>query len=112
MTAERAIEILDPRHSERYDSIETVNEACCMGMEALKNPLLAFIKQEVPFRLSQVLGIGANQQTPELVEEMVYGLWEDSSLMFDYDAIDSFLLGILQEHNIEAEDGDGDSEEQ
>lgn len=36
MTNERAIEILDPEHREHYESIETVNEACRMGMEALK----------------------------------------------------------------------------
>ncbi len=36
MTIERAIEILDPEHREHYDSIEPVNEACRMGMNALK----------------------------------------------------------------------------
>lgn len=35
MTYERAIEILDPEHREHYESIEPVNEACRMGMEAL-----------------------------------------------------------------------------
>ena len=36
MTNERAIEILDPTHREHYESLEPVNEACRMGMEALK----------------------------------------------------------------------------
>ena len=36
MTPERAIQILDPDHREHYESIEPVNEACRMGMEALK----------------------------------------------------------------------------
>lgn len=36
MTIERAIEILDPEHRENYDSLETVNEACRMGMAALE----------------------------------------------------------------------------
>ena len=36
MTNERAIEILNPEHREHYDSIETVNEACRMGMEAFE----------------------------------------------------------------------------
>ena len=35
MTDERAAEILDPTHRERYRSIEPVNEACRMGREAL-----------------------------------------------------------------------------
>ena len=39
MTLERAIEILNPEHREWYDSLETVEEACRMGMEALKKQL-------------------------------------------------------------------------
>lgn len=36
MTIERAIEILNPEHREHYDSIETVNEACVIGVNALR----------------------------------------------------------------------------
>lgn len=36
MRIERAIEILNPEHREHYESIEPVNEACRMEMEALK----------------------------------------------------------------------------
>lgn len=32
MTLERAAEILDPDHRECYDTIETVNEACLIGV--------------------------------------------------------------------------------
>lgn len=43
ITVERAIEILDPAHRERYsdllDGMEQINEACRMGMEALKKQL-------------------------------------------------------------------------
>lgn len=35
ITAERAVEILDPEHREHYESIELVNEACRMGREAI-----------------------------------------------------------------------------
>ena len=35
MTYERAAEILDPEHLENY-SIETVKEACRIGMDAFK----------------------------------------------------------------------------
>lgn len=108
MTPERAAEILDPQHREVYDSIETVNEACRMGMEALKTPLLAFIKEEVPFRLKEVLGVPDEAQTLELVEEMVDRLWENNDVMFDYDALDDFLLGILGEHDIKAGEEDDD----
>lgn len=36
MTNERAIEILDPEHRGHYESIEPVNEACRIGMNAIK----------------------------------------------------------------------------
>lgn len=39
MTPQRAIEILNPEHREHYGSIETVNEACRMGMESLKKQM-------------------------------------------------------------------------
>lgn len=41
MTYERAVEILDPEHRENYDSLETVKEACQMGMDALKKQIPA-----------------------------------------------------------------------
>ena len=37
MENERAIEILDPEHREAYESLEPVNEACRMGVEALED---------------------------------------------------------------------------
>lgn len=100
ISIERAIETLDPEHREHYESIDPVNEACRMGMEALKNPLLAFIKQEVPFRLEEVLEVPEGSRTFELIEECVDRLYESSDVMFDYDALDSFLTGILDEHGI------------
>lgn len=39
MTKERAMEILDPEHREDYDGIEEVNEACRMGMEAIRKQI-------------------------------------------------------------------------
>lgn len=36
ISVDRAIRILDPEHREHYESLDEVNEACRMGMEALK----------------------------------------------------------------------------
>lgn len=36
MTIDRACEILDPEHREHYESIEPVNEACRMGIAAMR----------------------------------------------------------------------------
>lgn len=52
MTPERAIEILNPEHREHYDSIEIVNEACCMGMDAIgyrikKKPSMIKVNEDV-----------------------------------------------------------------
>lgn len=49
MKIERAIEILNTEHREHYDSIETVNEACRMGMEALKRSTLQLMMAAATF---------------------------------------------------------------
>lgn len=36
MTLDHAFKILDPEHREHYESIDPVNEACRIGMNALK----------------------------------------------------------------------------
>ena len=56
MTIERAIEILDPEHREHYESIEPVNEACRMGIEALKeNVKLRKEMKEIKNKIATVL---------------------------------------------------------
>ena len=52
MKIERAIEILDPEHRERYDDLEEVNEACRMGMEALRIVQKVNDKTLVPLSVS------------------------------------------------------------
>ena len=48
MTIDRAIEILNPDHRERYDGLEEVNEACRMGMEALKRQRWIPVGERLP----------------------------------------------------------------
>lgn len=55
MTTERAIEILNPEHREHYDSIETVNEACRMGMEALQRTRWIPVEERLPEKRRMVL---------------------------------------------------------
>lgn len=56
MTIERAIEILDPEHREHYESIEVVNEACKMGMDALKeNEKLRKETKEIKNKIASML---------------------------------------------------------
>ena len=83
MTLERAAEILNPDHMEHYDSIEPVNEACRMGMEALKTIYAAKFKapHEVPSNaevlveiLADVVANGADEEGFSNIpyEEIVY----------------------------------------
>lgn len=37
ISIDRAIQILDPEHRERFESLDAVKEACRMGMEADKD---------------------------------------------------------------------------
>ena len=101
MTPERAAEILDPDHREHYDSIEPVNEACRMGMGALKYPLLEFIRQEVPYRFEGIFGVPDVGSIPETVEDAVKELWDNCDEILNYDKIDEILTEVLRERGIE-----------
>lgn len=48
MTIDRAIEILNPEHRERYDGPDEVNEACRMGMEALERTRWIPVSERLP----------------------------------------------------------------
>lgn len=76
MELTRAIEILDPEHREQYKSLEEVEDACRMGMEALKAQLAAadetmtVAQQEMAIYEAAVQTYGANAQILIAVEEM------------------------------------------
>lgn len=108
MKFERAIEILDPNHRENYENLRTVEIACKMGMEAMRNPLLTFIRQEVPYRLADVLEVPSARITPKLVKECVNKMYDSCDMMFNYDWIDEFLAGILKKNGIDVFDGGDD----
>ena len=108
MKFERAIEILDPNHRENYENLRTVEIACKMGMEAMRNPLLTFIRQEVPYRLADVLEVPSAKITPALVKECVNKMYDSCDMMFNYDWIDEFLADILKKNGIYVFDGGDD----
>lgn len=75
MELTRAIEILDPEHREQYDSLEEVNEACRMGMEALKAQLaegdeLEDARREMAIYEEAVEKYGKIAQIDQAIEEM------------------------------------------
>ena len=83
---DRAIQILDPEHREHYESLEEVNEACRMGMEALKALRWTTVEERLPEARKTVL-VSINSVNPEIQAEngpCVFiawlnenGVWED-----------------------------------
>lgn len=57
MTIDRAIEILNPEHREHYDGLDEVNEACRMGMEALKQTKWIPCSERLPDTETEVLAL-------------------------------------------------------
>ena len=60
LTIDRAIEILDPEHREQYESIDPVNEACRMGMEALERTRWISCSERPPEELEPVNVVWVN----------------------------------------------------
>lgn len=106
MTIDRAIQILDPDHREQYDSLETVKEACRMGMEALekmKSPLRAFIEQEVEYRLSDVFFADKDNISNEQIEQIVEYFYENDYIVIDYEFLDAEFIKQLDKMGIKHE---------
>lgn len=61
MTIDRAIEILNPEHREHYESIDPVNEACRMGMEALERTRWIPCSERLPESDLEVLVIASGK---------------------------------------------------
>lgn len=96
MTIERAIEILDPEHREHYDSIEPVNEACRMGMNALKE--LAELKEKLESgRLVELpckVGDTVYQTDGEIIYEITINriIYDTENIAFDETAIGKMIF--------------------
>lgn len=53
------------------------------------DPLMAFIEQEIPFRMQSILGV--DTLSPEIISQLIDSVKENTHIMFDYDGFDSFL---------------------
>lgn len=67
-------------------------------------PLREFIKQEVPFRLSEIFHIPDSELAPHIVDACIENLYDNSDVMFDYDSMDENLCGTLAEYGINPDD--------
>lgn len=68
------------------------------------SPLLDYIKQEVPFRLKEIFNIPDEALSQTAVNDCIFGLYDNSDVMFDYDSLDDFLTGILERNGIYPDD--------
>ncbi len=81
--------------SDYAEFIRRKDEAVRIALEALKDPLGAFIEEEVPFRLEEILEVPEERVTPEAVQACVDALNEDTDVMFSYDRLDEFLENTI-----------------
>lgn len=75
------------------------------------HPLLGFIKQEVSFRLKEIFCIPEDLLTPSVVDDIVWSLYDDSDVMFDYDSMDEFIGKRLKKFDIDPDDYKEDEDE-
>lgn len=67
-------------------------------------PLLGLVKQEVPFRLKEIFHIPDDLLTPSVIDDIVWSLYYDSDVMFDYDSMDEFIRRRLEKFDINPDD--------
>lgn len=98
MKIKREIYVLTPNAEYEFGLTEAELEKAHDEYVAIygNDPLLDFIKQEVPFRLQEVIGIAPEKITTELVDSIVDALYDNSDIMFDYDKLDSWLIGQIE----------------
>lgn len=73
-------------------------------------PLREFVKQEVPFRLSEIFHIPDSELAPHIVDACIEDLCDNSDVMFDYDSIDAHIRGTLAQFGINPDDYEEEEE--
>lgn len=68
------------------------------------SPLEQFIRQEVPFRLVEVLDIPSERISNVALQDCIAALNSDTSVLFNYDRVDDKLREVLRLHGIGEEE--------
>lgn len=83
ITIDRAIEILDPEHRENYDGLEEINEACRMGMEALKQSRWIPCTEHLPDELVPVNVVWVNRDPPPYYRHIKDVPFSGTAVLYD-----------------------------
>lgn len=71
------------------------------GAERQQDPLTAFLRQEVPYRLQETFELPSEMIRTELVDACLEALENDSEVLFNFEGIDSKLGEVLDQHGLE-----------
>lgn len=67
----------------------------CRYSKPVKGKLEAFLEEEIPFRITEILGF--SDVSTEMIEAVVEAVVDNSDCVFDYDAFDRFIVEELTE---------------
>lgn len=67
-----------------------------------------FLQQEVPYRLTEHIGVEKSCMTDELVSDCIDALCQNSDVMFDYDRFDAFLRETVETLGVPVHTGNDD----
>lgn len=104
-----------PAGTWRFDIWRWFDERHSKGVRYLlyneeTDSLLEFIKNEVPFRLKEILQFPEEKITDNIIQACIKTLDDDNGIMFDYDSIDRALEDTCNELGLYKEDDDDETE--
>lgn len=114
--AKSRVAFVQPWHDSKFvaqcQAAKLWNARAYNDADATKVPaLFAFIQQEVPFRLKEIFCIPEDLLTPSVVDDIVWSMYDDSDVMFDYDSMDEFISKRLKKFDIDPDDYKEDEDE-
>ena len=74
-------------------------EALLTAAGLMENTLMAFLRDEVPFRLTEILGVEYPLE-PEIETACRNILFNESDQIFNYDKMDELLGEVLDEYQV------------
>lgn len=86
-------------------SLSSVENVSIQSLEPFTR-MRIYLQQEVPYRLTEHIGVEKGCMTDELVSDCIDALCQNSDVMFDYDRFDAFLRETVESLGISIDIGD------